>query len=68
MKKEEYQKIRAAVAKRYKDEIHELKMKNQKLLHENINLRTQLSAAKKLRESGTQNLLYGILERYLNAL
>lgn len=34
MKREEYQRIRADVAKKYKEEIHVLKMKNQKLLHE----------------------------------
>lgn len=53
MKKEEYQRICADVAKKYKGEIRELKMKNQRLLHENINLRTQL---------------YEIFGRYLNAI
>ena len=69
MKREEYQRIRADVAKKYKEEIHVLKMKNQKLLHENINLRTQLYEERKPRERRIQNAsLYGIFERYLNAI
>lgn len=69
MKREEYQRIRADVAKKYKEEIHVLKMKNQKLLHENINLRTQLYEERKPRERRIQNApLYEIFERYLNAV
>lgn len=69
MKREEYQRIRADVAKKYKEEIHVLKMKNQKLLHENINLRTQLYEERKPRERRIQNAsLYEIFERYLNAI
>lgn len=69
MKKEEYQRICADVAKKYKGEIRELKMKNQRLLHENINLRTQLYEERKPRERRIQNAsLYEIFERYLNAI